>query len=99
MPPQQRNGPVDIMVSPGEQAKLESILRALNIESSVMIDNVQDLIDREKAALEKAAARRATSPKQNHNMDWETYHPLEDFYGYFDYLEGESSNTDCGCLL
>ena len=47
-----------------------------------MIEDVQKLAE--------LSPINAGSPmnKQGHNMDWDSYHPLEDFYGYFDYLEG-----------
>ena len=82
----QKKGPVDIRVPPTDNGRLEAILEAHGISSSVMINNLQDLIDDEAKAMGKA---RAADNKQNHNMDWETYHPLEDFYGYFEYLTGK----------
>ena len=86
----QKKGPVDIRVPPTDNGRLEAILEAHGISSSVMINNLQDLIDDEAKAMGKA---RAADNKQNHNMDWETYHPLEDFYGYFEYLTGKRSRS------
>ena len=62
----QKKGPVDIRVPPTDNGRLEAILEAHGISSSVMINNLQDLIDDEAKAMGKA---RAADNKQNHNMD------------------------------
>ena len=77
-------GPVDIMASPETILALEAYLNENNLSFSVMIEDVQKL-----AEMSPMKAAGGPSNKQGHNMDWDSYHPLEDMYGYFDYLEGE----------
>ena len=75
-------GPVDVMASPQEQEGLMELLTSTGIEYTVMIEDVQTLVE------QSLIPAKEQSPRQGHNMDWESYHPLEDMYGYFDYLEG-----------
>lgn len=75
-------GPVDIMVSPQEQDDLLELLNGHGLTHNVMIEDVQALIEESKMTAGN------TISLQGHNMDWDSYHPLEDMYGYFDFLEG-----------
>jgi len=75
------NRSVDIMVTPDMAASLEAVLTLQGIEWSVMIKDVQSLID-----LEKKAPKRPTGDSR-HAMTWDDYHTLDDIYSYFDYLE------------
>ena len=72
-------GNVDIMAGPSPLAELVAVLDSNGIEHSVMIEDVQRLTDQRKM------------PDGGRDMDWESYHPIEDMYGYFDYL-GKNSN-------
>jgi len=67
-------GAVDIMAGPLHVEDLVAGLNANGIEYSVMIEDVQRLTDQRKM------------PVGGRDMDWESYHPIEDMYGYFDYL-------------
>ena len=71
------------MTSPERLELLKSKLSQQSLNWTVMIDNVQTLID-----LEKIPSREKYD-KQNlaHNMDWVEYHSLEDIYEWMDYLE------------
>ena len=80
-----KSGSVDVMVNPEEEAELLDILDSVQITHSVMIDDVQSLVEQSRMASNEQHLR------QGHNMDWDSYHPLEDMYGYFDYLEGTLS--------
>ena len=75
-------GPVDIMTSPEKLSTLEKFLERNQMSYSVMIEDVQKLADMSPMQPGKP------NNKQGHNMDWESYHPLDDMYGFFDYLEG-----------
>jgi len=74
---------VDIMASPDNLEDLHSFLKSLNIDFAVMIEDVQSLVELEK----KASVKAKTKLWAGHNMDWTSYHALEDIYGWFDYLE------------
>ena len=68
-------GNVDIMAGPSHLAELVAGLDANGIGHSVMIEDVQSLT--EERMMPKGGPR---------DMDWESYHPIEDMYDYFDYL-------------
>ena len=76
-------GNVDIMAGPAHLAELVAGLEARGIEHSVMIEDVERLSERTKMPTYTGKGPR--------DMDWDSYHPVEDMYGYFDYL-GWSSN-------
>ena len=48
-----------------------------------MISNVQALIDLEKIPADGGK----NNDNVSHSMDWTSFHPLEDIYGWFDYLD------------
>jgi len=73
---------VDIMTSPGMDSVLEAELDSHNIAWTVMISNVQELINKENAG-----AVHKDKAGSGHSMTWDDYHSLEDMYSYFDYLE------------
>jgi len=73
---------VDIMASPETLEDLHSIINSLELEFRIMIQDVQSLID-----LENSADITITNNLAGHNMEWTSYHSLEDIYGWFDYLE------------
>jgi len=72
----------DIMVSPADSSLVVKKLKANNLEYSVMIENVQTLIDAEKVAT--TAVNDKT--KVGHPMDWTSYHSQDDMEAYMDYL-------------
>ena len=75
---------VDVMTSEDNLEYLESWLKSNNLDWSIMIPNVQALIELEKIPNESLPSDQV---KAGHNMDWTQYHTLEDMYGWFDYLE------------
>ena len=75
---------VDVMTSEDNLEYLESWLKSNNLDWSIMIPNVQALIELEKIPNETLPSDQV---KAGHNMDWTQYHTLEDMYGWFDYLE------------
>ena len=74
---------VDIMTSPDLMDNLESRLKEHNVNWTVVIHNVQPLMDAEKIPSEPKLDKTILA----HNMDWVEYHSLEDIYEWFDYLE------------
>ena len=75
---------VDVMTSEDNLEYLESWLKSNNLDWSIMIPNVQALIELEKIPNETLPSDQV---RAGHNMDWTQYHTLEDMYGWFDYLE------------
>ena len=75
---------VDVMTSEDNLEFLQSWLKSNNLDWSIMIPNVQALIELEKIPNETLPSDQV---KAGHNMDWTQYHTLEDMYGWFDYLE------------
>ena len=73
------------MAGPAHVADLVSGLEARGIEHSVMVEDVERLTE------------KSTMPKGPRDMDWDSYHPIEDMYGYFDYL-GWGSNLPQQCM-
>lgn len=77
-----RQGPVDIMASPAQLRQLGRHLRAHDLDFSVMIEDVQALVD-----ATEVAPRGQGAARQGHSMDWEAYHEIDDIYSYWDYIE------------
>ena len=71
---------MDIMSGPAHLAELVAGLDANGIEHSVMIEDVQRLTE-----------QRRMPSGSSRDMDWESYHPIEDMYAYFDQLERHSN--------
>ena len=74
---------VDIMASPEMVDNLESRLNELSLNWTVMIPDVQALIEIEKIPSEVTHGQQSRA----HRMDWVEYHSLEDIYEWFDYIE------------
>ena len=75
---------VDIMGSAMNADRLKTWLDSNNLDWSVMISDVQSLMELEKIPSSSSPSNRE---KTGHNMDWTQYHPIEEMYGWFDYLE------------
>jgi len=73
---------VDIMASPHTVLSLESWLDDAGLVFSVMIPDVSPLLELERRSVSNTSAHRL-----GHSMDWTSYHPLDEIYGWFDYLE------------
>jgi len=73
---------VDIRVSPSQVDELMEVLNRASIKSSVMIHDVESLLDITKMV----PVSEEQKVKQGHSMDWTSYHPLEDMYSYLNYL-------------
>jgi len=79
-------GFVDIMTPPGNTSHLEHDLAAKGIEYGLHIQNVQELIEKEKVAA-RPERWQMSKMAPRHAMTWTEYHPVEDMYSYLDYLE------------
>ena len=73
---------VDIRVSPDQVDKLMEVLNRADIKSSVIIEDVESLIDISKMI----PVSEEEEVKQGHSMDWTSYHPIEDMHSYLNYL-------------
>jgi len=71
----------DIMVSPTDSSFVENKLKSRNMEYSVMVKNVQELMD-----AELVPAKGASKVSTGHPMDWTSYHSQDDMEAYMDYL-------------
>merc|ERR1712055_939037 len=72
--------PVDVMTSPENRKELETWLGEVDIHWSIMVEDVGVLMEAELVESKRV-------PGSKHNMDWTSYHALEDIYGWFEYLE------------
>jgi len=73
------NKPVDILVGPTKVNKVTSLLEWQGLKLDLLSDNVQEMVDQGPMV--------AGTAKKGHTMDWKAYHPIEDMYSYWDYLE------------
>jgi len=73
---------VDIRVSPDQVDKLMEVLNRVSIKSSIMIHDVESLLD----ITNMVPVSEEQRVKQGHSMDWTSYHPIEDMHSYLNYL-------------
>merc|ERR1719295_1502917 len=69
------------MVSPSDLSLVEQKLKSENMAYSIMVENVQSLMD---AELVPAEGHKELST--GHPMDWTEYHSQDDMEAYMDYL-------------
>ncbi|XP_029909771.1 carboxypeptidase A4 [Myripristis murdjan] len=80
--------PVDIRVPYSSLSAVKDYLSAHNIPFSVMINNLQELLDEEKSEMEENQMReRGTG-----GFNFGAYHPLETIYSWMDTLVAEHPN-------
>ena len=84
------HGPVDILVPPNDNDNLLDTFKRMGISSSVILENIQELIDKEAEALKKANAKGINNRVIDH-MEWDRYYDIFDALGYVDYLASGSS--------
>jgi len=77
---------LDIQVSPESYKDLLAVLDSHHIQHTVMINDIQELIDQSQVHHHTSGDYLKAAP---HRMDWKTYHSLEDMYSYLDYLENK----------
>lgn len=64
--------PVDVLISPDHQAEFKAILEENNIESEVLVEDIQKSIDNEGFRPDTLAG----------SFDWRAYHTLDEIYGW-----------------
>merc|ERR1711872_1090532 len=74
---------VDIMASPLTLVSLKKWLDLHSLSSTTMIADVGPLMKQELVNVGNSTIKE----KVGHSMDWTSYHPLDEIYGWFDYLE------------
>merc|ERR1712209_74518 len=72
----------DVRVSGDQVSSLTSALSSHNIRHSVMIQDVQALVD----ITNMVPVSEEQRVKQGHSRDWTSYHPIEDMHSYLNYL-------------
>lgn len=72
------NSIADIMVAPEDQVKFEAILVEGHFKWQLKVKNVQQLIDGEQPKIVK--------PRVAGEMDWVSYHPVDEIYAWMDQL-------------
>lgn len=80
------NRRVDIMIPPGKIRKLKTDLKNLNMKFSVIIQNVQSLIDKERKNLNHHLNKRTIKFPWRESF-FHTYHQSEGIYEYLEKLE------------
>uniref|UniRef100_A0A8C7ND19 Peptidase M14 domain-containing protein n=3 Tax=Oncorhynchus mykiss TaxID=8022 RepID=A0A8C7ND19_ONCMY len=80
--------PVDIRVPSSSLYAVKDYLRAHNIQFSVMISNLQELLDEEKAEMEE----NNMSERSSKSFNFGAYHSLETIYSWMDGLVAAHPN-------
>ena len=76
---------LDVMAGPSAQREVERALDQSGLDYRIMVENVQSLIDDTTGTTAKSKERYSGLA---HNMDWVSYHSLEEIYEYIDYIAG-----------
>ena len=76
---------LDVMAGPTSQREVEGALDESGLDYRIMVENVQSLIDGTAGATARSTEGYSG---RAHNMDWVSYHSLEEIYEYIDYIAG-----------
>ncbi|XP_062276508.1 carboxypeptidase A1-like [Scomber scombrus] len=82
--------PVDVRVPLHSLQSVKIHLETQDIKYSVMIKDVQVMLDKEQEKMESAA--RVAKPKNTDSYDYTTYHSISDIYSFQDMLVAENPN-------
>ncbi|XP_004086281.1 carboxypeptidase A1 [Oryzias latipes] len=82
--------PVDVRVPSHALQFVKDFLGNQNIEYSVMIQDLQALLDEEQEEMDAAAF--SGSPRNTDSFDYENYHTLNELYSFQDMLVAENPN-------
>lgn len=74
--------PIDFIIPPQSQTKLKSKLAERKISYVVVISDLQTAIDNQKTNINKTTS----DSKAAYNMDWISYHRLNNIYAFLTYL-------------
>uniref|UniRef100_A0A3B3TVF4 Carboxypeptidase A4 n=1 Tax=Poecilia latipinna TaxID=48699 RepID=A0A3B3TVF4_9TELE len=80
--------PVDVRVPRSHLGAVKEYLHAHSIPFTVMIDDVQELLDQEKAEMRENLIRE----RNTRNFNFAAYHPLETIYSWMDTLVAQHPN-------
>ncbi|NXP18516.1 CBPA2 Carboxypeptidase, partial [Scytalopus superciliaris] len=78
--------PVDVRIPADNVQSVKAFLESRGIEYSILIEDLQDVLDQERQEMAKAAQRARSS-----GFDFGTYHTLDDIYAELDHLASEYS--------
>ncbi|XP_028813940.1 carboxypeptidase A1-like [Denticeps clupeoides] len=87
MEPTHPSLPVDIRVPSQSLKEVKMFLESNDIQYTVMIHDVQNLLDEEKRQMLKA---RAVQPRNTDDFDFANYHTLNEIYDFIDMLVVEN---------
>ncbi|KAF6719093.1 Carboxypeptidase A1 [Oryzias melastigma] len=82
--------PVDVRVPSHALQFVKDFLGSRNIEYSVMIKDLQALLDQELEEMD--AASLSGSPRNTDGFDYENYHTIDELYSFQDMLVAENPN-------
>ncbi|GAA6215334.1 carboxypeptidase A2-like [Lates japonicus] len=80
--------PIDIRVPRSSLSSVKEYLDSHNIPFSIMIDNLQEVLDQEKAEMEENQMKERSS----RSFNFGAYHPLETIYRWMDTLVAQYPN-------
>ncbi|KAM6925632.1 carboxypeptidase A5 [Lycodopsis pacificus] len=80
--------PVDIRVPFHSLQSVKIHLESLQIEYSIMIQDLQAMLDEEQEEMESAA--RVAEPRNTDSFDFSRYHPINEIYSFQDMLVAEN---------
>ncbi|XP_075945750.1 carboxypeptidase A5 [Anarhichas minor] len=82
--------PVDIRVPIHSLQSVKIHLESLQIQYSIMIQDLQAMLDAEQEEMESAA--RVAEPRNTDSFDFSRYHPINEIYSFQDMLVAENPN-------
>ncbi|XP_004418736.1 PREDICTED: carboxypeptidase A1 [Ceratotherium simum simum] len=84
--PAQPGSPIDVRVPFSSIQAVKIFLESYGIEYTIMIEDVQSLLDEEQEQIFTSQARTSSTD----NFNYATYHTLEEIYGFIDLLVAEN---------
>ncbi|NXL99208.1 CBPA2 Carboxypeptidase, partial [Tyrannus savana] len=78
--------PVDVRIPAGSLQSVKAFLESQGIGYSILIEDLQDVLDKEKQDMAESAQRERSA-----SFDFGSYHTLDDIYGELDHLASEHS--------
>ncbi|KAL4711494.1 hypothetical protein ACJJTC_000510 [Scirpophaga incertulas] len=75
---------VDVLIKPDALDNVTQALKRDDIVYSIMIEDLQKMIDQENPPLDESEAE--LQDRRGHRMNWKQYHRLADIHGFMDYL-------------
>ncbi|KAF5927596.1 carboxypeptidase A1 [Diceros bicornis minor] len=84
--PAQPGSPIDVRVPFSSIQAVKIFLESYGIEYTIMIEDVQSLLDEEQEQIFTSQARTSSTD----NFNYTTYHTLEEIYGFIDLLVAEN---------